>query len=193
MDYRENRTTERSMDELSSFASAYIPYGMLHFLCCIVLEGNVLHSITGSILISLWSYFYHRFVLHNIAHGSHMMIHHSPRRHISKVLDITFDAIEITFSTCILLFLQDLFGIHIITYSLAFMLTLYYISTHSINYSIIGSPFHQKHHTERDVNFFPDILDHAFGTNATTEFEDMSHMIPNILVSFLVTYCLFKL
>lgn len=120
-------------------------------------------------------------------------MHHSPRRHISKVLDISFDALEITFSTCILLFLQELFGVYILTHSLAFMLTLYYISTHSINYSLIGSPFHQKHHTERDVNFFPDILDHTFGTNATDEFEDMSHMIPNILLSFLVTYCLFKL
>jgi len=181
------------MDELSSFASAYIPYGILHFLCCIVLEGNILHSITGCVLISLWSYFYHRFVLHNMAYSSHMMIHHSPRRHISRVLDLTLDALEITISTCILLFLQDLFNIHILTYSLAFMLTFYYISTHTINYSIIGSPFHEKHHTQREVNFFPDILDHTFGTNATTEFEDMSHMIPNILVSFLITYCLFKI
>ena len=193
MEYKENRATERSMDELSSFASAYIPYGILHFLCCIVLEGNILHSITGSVLISIWSYFYHRFVLHNIFYGSHMMIHHSGKKNISKALDITLDALEITFSTIILLFLQNLFNIHILTNSLAFMLTLYYISTHSINYSLIGSPFHYKHHSQRSVNFFPDILDHAFGTNATDEFEDMSHMIPNILVSFLVTYSLFKL
>jgi hypothetical protein len=75
---------------------------------------------------------------------------------------------------------------------------LLYISVHIINYSIFHtSEKHIKHHitsnkTLSPQNYGPDFIDHIFGTNSDEEFENYNHILPNILISFIITYYIYE-
>ena len=72
-----------------------------------------------------------------------------------------------------------------------------YVSVHIINYSLFhASPEHVIHHNSSNsskiYNFGPDLIDHIFYTNYSNTFENYNHIIPNILMAFLVTYYFYK-
>jgi hypothetical protein len=85
-----------------------------------------------------------------------------------------------------------------------------YVSVHIINYSLChASPKHVLHHHTCDPaaaaaaddttkptktatkNYGPDTIDHLFGTNDDDTFENLNHMIPNILVAFFFCWYFF--
>jgi len=189
---------DRDMQKIFRALKAYGPYGVSILILVYLLTDstkNFLHIYTAVIFLGLGSYFYHRFlhILPVNAINAHIYVHHSPHKTISRTLDLILEMLPPIVYISSLLLLQEFVNIHIVPHNVAFLGGLYYMSYHIINYSIFGSSFHEKHHKYKNVNFTPDFCDHIFGTNATEEFEDMSHMIPNIIVSYLVTCYLFNM
>ena len=45
---------------------------------------------------------------------------------------------------------------------------------------------------KKTCNYGPDLVDHVFNTNCKEKFENYNHIIPNTLMSFLITYYLYK-
>jgi len=209
MEYRSNTLKEISMDidcsdlyerdrrRLYEAVKAYGPYllcSTIINILCIDTETSILSVCTGPGLLSMFGYFFHR-LLHILPESplnTHIYIHHSPHRVVSRELNLLLEILPPLVNTLLFSILQYILNFHIVSYKLLILWTLYYISVHLINYSIIGSVFHEKHHKYKDVNFTADYWDHIFGTNATEECEDLSHTIPNLLVSFILTYTLFN-
>jgi len=112
---------------------------------------------------------------------------------LPRWLELLVETLENLWWFIILYGIQELLDIHITPTSIIFLAAIIYTSTHLINYTIFTSDRHRAHHIHKNVNYGPDFLDHTFGTNSDEDFEDMSHMIPNIILSFLITYWLFKI
>lgn len=189
---------ERDKQKIFRALKAYGPYALSTLILIYLFSDstrNFLNIYTATIFLGLGSYFYHRLlhILPENAINAHIYFHHSPHKTIPRRLDLMLEMLPPLVYTSSIIIVQELVNIHIVPYNLAFWGALYYMSYHIINYSILGSSFHEKHHIHKNVNFTPDFLDHTFGTNATEEFEDMSHMIPNMICSFVVTYYLFKI
>ena len=91
-------------------------------------------------------------------------------------------------------------NIDIVPNILIFYYGFIYVTAHNINYSIYHtSEQHVIHHkttdddTVKTLNYGPDLADHIFNTSYyKNKFEDYVHIIPNILLSFLVTYYYYK-
>ena len=73
-----------------------------------------------------------------------------------------------------------------------------YTTIHHINYPIIGSKEHQKHHENKFTNYGLDIWDVVFNTKPkpekdqlTVEIEDFNHIIFNLLVGITILYFIF--
>lgn len=67
--------------------------------------------------------------------------------------------------------------------------TIYYSSSHNINYAILKvNKVHSLHHKYVHTNLGVDFLDVAFGTKNTKEtcVENMNHSIPNIIIATIV-------
>jgi hypothetical protein len=74
-----------------------------------------------------------------------------------------------------------------------------YTTVHIINYSIFHTANeHVLHHdttddnTVKTCNYGPDLMDKIFETNYSNKFENYNHIIPNIMMSFLITYYFYK-
>jgi hypothetical protein len=188
---------ERDKQMLIRALKAYGPFLVCSSIANIVCNNftQIIPISTEACLLSMFGYFYHRLlhILPESAINTHIYVHHSHDKFISRELNLLLEVIPPIVNTVLFILLHKLLGISIVSYELLFLWTLFYISYHIVNYSIIGSSFHEKHHKYKNVNFSLDYWDHIFGTNATEEFEDLSHMIPNIICSFLVTYLLFKM
>ena len=67
-----------------------------------------------------------------------------------------------------------------------------YVSVHVINYSIFHlGKNHRNHHLDQTqkCNFGPDPLDHLLNSNCNSNYENLMHMLPNILGAFLIAEC----
>lgn len=70
-----------------------------------------------------------------------------------------------------------------------------YVSIHIINYSIIGDKNHEKHHNPKNkkyYNYGPDTIDHLMNTNYDDNYENLLHILPNIVVSFIISNYLYN-
>ena len=150
-----------------------------------------IHSLISIFILFFYSYFIH-FLFHKFPDiiNIHMKIHH-------KKTNTLFETIVNILFFIIFYFLQKIINFEFVPTILIVFYGLIYVSVHIINYSIYHTTEkHIKHHTSSNSdnltkNYGPDIVDHLFGTNSDNKFENYNHILPNILVSFLVTYYIF--
>jgi hypothetical protein len=92
--------------------------------------------------------------------------------------------------------IQNILDFHLVPDIIIFYYGFFYVTVHNINYTIFhASESHVIHHSTIDnktYNYGPDVLDHLFNTAYTNDFENYNHILPNILVAFLVTYYIYK-
>lgn len=182
------------MAEGLSAIYAYSPQIIVFGICAILLEypsTPILHIVTGSIFIWIWSYFAHR-IVHNVPEKfthlfPHVSIHHKHTIVFNRFIDLLIEAIA-DFGIFIPVYvMQYLIDIQIVPNYVIFLSALMYISIHIIHFSILKqSEKHSNHHANPGVNFGPDYLDHIFGTNSDNEYENSIYTIPYIVASYLL-------
>jgi len=157
-----------------------------------------LYLLSGLICMPLWLYGSHR-ALHQIPRDSvllypvfHIWGHHGVPKPVSNrtVELIAETAWEAFFWIVVPLWLQWVTGIHLIPTSLVLLTSLMWISIHVIQYSILGSDTHSRHHKDTRVNYGPDVLDHLFGTNYDETHEDTTYAVLHAMGAAWVTLCL---
>ena len=155
------------------------------------------------IILYFYSYFIH-IVFHNFPEIINIHVnHHHNYGENKNIIKRAFN-LFIEFLTNILFFVifyyfQRLLGIHFVPEIIIFYYGFIYVTVHNINYSIFHTAEeHVLHHKTTDdikiktCNYGPDLVDHIFNTNCNTKFENYNHIIPNTLMSFLVTYYFYK-
>lgn len=184
-------------ERLNKAATSYLPMLAIAGICTQALEYKYtpqLQLILASLFVWYWAYGIHRLHHHLPSKGlflylnPHMAIHHSHIKFLPRWLELIVETIHNIFWFFLLYLIQECTNIHVAPTSIIILSMLVYSSVHVINYSMFGSEKHRQQHENPDVNFGPDFLDHAFGTNSDEEFENMSHFIPNFLVSTLLIY-----
>lgn len=178
-------------DEIYAATCAYSPALFVTFLCSWFLEPNtpLLQLQTGCGFIWFWAYFIHR-LHHNLPSTGifrylniHLSLHHSHEKELPRYLELILETVQNAVWFGILYVIQEVTDIHLVPRSIVLLGMLVYTSVHVINYSVFGSAKHREQHAQPYVNYGPDFLDHAFGTNSDPSFEDMSHFIPNSILS----------
>jgi len=149
-------------------------------------------------LLLVYSYFVHIFM--HILPGNflnlHLLFHHNQNKNASYLQSIITWIAEVI--TNILMFasfylIKNILNLKFISNTIIFYYSVIYITIHNINYTIFHiSENHSLHHTTETKNFGPDLCDHLFKTNYNNNFENYSHILPNIFFAFLLTYYLFK-
>ena len=95
-------------------------------------------------------------------------------------------------------YIQKILNIDVIPEILIFYYGFIYVTVHIINYSVFNCrEAHVLHHTtsqhlDKTTNYGPDLADHICHTNNNNNFENYNHIIPNVILSFLTTYCIYK-
>jgi len=162
-------------------------------------------------IFSLAILYFFSYVCHFFAHfksdawyNFHMRFHHNTDKNISGQQYLVNWLAEVFSNLFMFLvvfmiikyIIQYLFKIDFVPTILIIYYGIIYVTTHNINYSLYHvSKSHLLHHNtanNRTYNYGPDIFDHIFGTNYNDKLENLWHMIPNIFISFLITYILFK-
>uniref|UniRef100_A0A6C0L6T1 Fatty acid hydroxylase domain-containing protein n=1 Tax=viral metagenome TaxID=1070528 RepID=A0A6C0L6T1_9ZZZZ len=189
----------REENEIYAAMRAYSPALTVTFLCSWFLEPNtpLLQLQTGCGFIWFWAYFIHR-LHHNLPSTGifrylniHLSLHHSHEKELPRLLELIMETMQNAVWFGILYAIQEFTDVHLVPRSIVLLGMLVYTSVHVINYSVFGSEKHREQHAQPHVNYGPDFLDHAFGTNSDASFEDMSHFIPNsILSTALIKYCM---
>ena len=149
-------------------------------------ESQIL-TLLGVFLVHGWVYFVHRGL--HLAHqygvfdffNTHMVYHHKTEKTIPRYLELFYESVTDTTMNLSLYGIQKLIGIEIVPFYVILLFTFGYVSIHIINYSIIGSTFHRRHHETLDKNLAPDAMDHLCGTNYNEEFEDLNPTCLNII------------
>jgi hypothetical protein len=157
-----------------------------------------LYLLSGVICMPLWLYWSHR-LLHWIPRDSlflnpvfHIWGHHGVPKPISnRTLELFAEtAWEGFFWIIVPIWLQWITRIHVIPTSIVLLSSLMWISIHVIQYSIVGSETHSRHHRDTRVNYGPDILDHLFGTNYDETHEDTTYAVLHAIGAACVVLCL---
>jgi hypothetical protein len=182
--------------ESSIFAmnESYTPFLCVYALLTFALlykEWSVLQIVTGIFVITYYIYFVHRFSHALPIEGIWKYLNYHPGIHHlgnGGPLGIALESmINMLFFSGIFL-IQYFTDTWLVPAYMILMVSISYTSIHAINYSIIGSKSHAKHHADESVNFTPDYLDHIFGTNADKTYENLSDSIPNIVAGFIAAY-----
>lgn len=161
--------------------------------------------ITGiSILILyIYSYFIH-IAFHNLPNilNIHVNHHHNYEENkniLKRILNAVFEISTNILFFIIFYYVQRALNINLVPEILIFYYGFIYVSVHNINYSFYhAAKEHVMHHkstddiTKETCNYGPDLVDHLFNTNCKETFENYNHIIPNTLMSFLITYYLYK-
>ena len=183
----------------------YFKYQFITFLILGILGIILTYKICSPIItiivlniLALYSYFIHIF-LH--IHSDNFLNIHSIFHHNNTNTNFFINAINwiMEIINNILMFLplylfKIIFKLNFIPDILILYYIIIYVSVHNINYTIFhASENHSFHHKIKNpCNYGPDVFDHLFKTNYNNNFENNSHMLPNIFFSFLITYYLFK-
>jgi len=176
----------------------FIPLNILFILGTVLTYKN--HSPIYIIFI-LWILIYSSYFLHKFTHyiptkiNPHYNIHH--KHDLSSVFKIIIYLIEICMEFMIPAFIlyktQKYYKYELISHKLILYYSLIYTSIHIINYSFLNIGNHHDHHdadfnNKKSCNFGPDTIDHLLGTNCNSKYENINHIIPNIILSFLFVY-----
>ena len=176
---------------------AYLPVWLVTGLCSFFLEYQhtpYLQLLTGGSFIWFWAYGIHR-IHHSIPStgifyylNPHISIHHSHTKVFPRWLEMAIETLHNIAWFLFLYIIQEVSNIHIVPNSIIAVSTLVYISVHYFNYSLFESKKHKAQHLNPHVNYGPDFLDHVFGTNSDDDFEEMSHFIPNTIISAVLVH-----
>jgi sterol desaturase/sphingolipid hydroxylase (fatty acid hydroxylase superfamily) len=158
----------------------------------------------GIFILFFYSYFIH-IAFHNFPDiiNIHVTHHHNVEENkniMNKLLNFFLEFFTNIIFFVIFYYFQKLTNIHLVPNIIIFYYGFIYVTVHNINYSIFHvSEEHVLHHKTTDddnvktCNYGPDLADHIFNTNCNkTNFENYNHIIPNTLLSFLITYYLYK-
>jgi hypothetical protein len=157
-----------------------------------------LFLLSGILNMPLWLYLSHRF-LHILPKNSvalypvfHIWGHHGQPKPIpNRTLELFAETVwEIFFWIFLPIWLQYITGFHFIPTSIVLLSSFMWISIHIINYSIVGSETHSRHHRDTTVNYGPDVIDHLFGTNYDHTHEDTTYYCFNAMWASLAVLCL---
>ena len=186
------------------FHNQFIPSFLV--LIFALLLGNKQYS-PLRISISIGILFYYSYFIHRLFHNLpdlinvHKAFHHNTDLNndsiIARIFCLVIELFVNILFFVIFYFIQKLLNISYVPNMLIFYYGFIYTTVHIINYSICHiSPEHMNHHkTSNDntsYNYGPDLVDHIFNTNYSDNFENYNHIIPNTLLSFLITYYLYK-
>jgi len=185
-------------------------YFRYHFLSYILLTifGILLNrpyspilTIGYIFLINLYVYFIHR-LFHNIPekYNFHLLFHHNindnKKSLLNRVINLIIETILNIGFFISFYFIKEFFHLKFISNILIFYTCILYVSIHIINYSLLNvSETHIKHHNSeggKTCNYGPDIFDHIFATNCDDKYENMEHIIINIIVSYFITCIVFN-
>jgi len=129
------------------------------------------------------------------------MFHHNVEENKTKFINAVEWLIELFVNIMFFVlfyFIQTFLRIDFVPEIIIFYFGFIYVTIHVINYSLFNiSQKHVIHHTSYNkntklYNYGPDFVDHLFATNSSAEFENYDHLIPNGLISFLITYYLYN-
>lgn len=157
-------------------------------------ERSIINATFGITFVHFWVYFVHR-AIHLLPRGgvieyinTHMRCHHAgpDEKPLPRWLELCFETLTDLGMNLSLLAVQYLIGYHLVAPSIILFFTLTYMTTHIVNYSIIGSETHRRHHTSLNKNFGPDTIDHIVGTNYDESFEDMTPILFNASIVFVI-------
>jgi len=187
----------------SFLSNQFIPY-TINYIFALILCQNVNPFIVciNLLIILLHTYLIHRF-LHSIQfeYKLHMKYHHSHNK--DEIKDKNYKLIQIRnliIETLVNIGFFVLFyiikvclRIDFIKPILIFYVGFIYVTMHNINYSIFHlSKIHVNHHKYKNKNFGPDAFDHLFNTNIDKKYENLNHMLPNKIISFILSVLIFK-
>jgi hypothetical protein len=186
------------------FHNQFIPSFLV--LIFALLLGNKQYS-PLRISISIAILFYYSYFIHRLFHNFpdlinvHKAFHHNTDLNNDTIIATIFCLVIELFVNIlffvIFYFIQKLLNISYVPNMLIFYYAFIYTTVHIINYSIFHiSPEHMNHHktsnNNTSYNYGPDLVDHIFNTNYSDNFENYNHIIPNTLLSFLITYYFYK-
>lgn len=156
------------------------------------------------LILYFYSYFIHR-LFHTIPEylnciNIHMRFHHNVEENKNKFIKTVEWLIELFVNIMffvIFYFIQTILRIDFVPEIIIFYYGFIYVTVHVINYSLFHtSQKHIIHHTscnkKKVYNYGPDLVDHIFSTNSSTDFENYDHLMPNVLIAFLITYYFYK-
>ena len=163
-----------------------------------------IHTGFAIFILFFYSYFIH-IAFHNLPDiiNLHVNHHHNAEENkniINKLLNFLLEFATNVIFFVIFYYFQKLMNIHLVPNIIIFYYGFIYVTVHNINYSFFHvAEEHVLHHKTTDdatiktCNYGPDLADHIFNTNCNkTSFENYNHIIPNTLLSFLITYYLYK-
>lgn len=182
------------------FCNQLIPNSIILILAIYLTihKYSPIHTMISISILFFYSYFIHMlFHLFPNFINVHMIFHHTNNNNNNNVVKKYIYLLIETFVNIgffiIFYFLQKLLHVEYVPTILIVFYGIIYISVHIINYSIFHtSEKHIKHHKTTSItllsqNYGPDLIDHIFGTNSDQEFENYNHILPNILISFIIT------
>lgn len=187
-------------DRIFLFLQRQTPAVLLIWLAAILLaypDRSIIQIIIGVIFVQFWSYFIHR-LGHDILptdgffgmFNTHWNYHHRPNKILPRSIELCIEGITDLFLNYTLLFIQLATGVMFVPFSVILLNAIIYVSIHIINYSIIGSPTHKKHHLNHNTNFAPDTWDHIFSSSEDDEIEDLTPICINTVIAFCIVFAL---
>ena len=175
----------------------------LVYILALILTYNTYSPIITTLsmmILFVYSYFIH-ILFHNLPDkiNIHLLFHHNHTENNFKfIINLMIELITNIMFFVFFYILQNLTNIHFVPNILILYYSILYISVHIINYSIfhLGNN-HHLHHLSSDkkqnaCNYGPDLLDHFFNTSCDNKYENYCHIIPNVLLAFLITYYIYK-
>lgn len=185
------------------FYNQFIPI-FTTFIVALILGYQKYSPIVISVSILIlycYSYFIHRLFHILPDYNIHIRFHHNVDKNQNKFIKAVYWLIELFLNIMffvIFYFIQKFLRIDFVPKIMIFYYGFIYVTVHVINYSLFhASNKHIIHHTScndklKVYNYGPDLVDHIFGTSSSTDFENYNHLMPNILMSFLITYYFYK-
>jgi len=183
------------------FLSKQVPAIIAIWLGAIFLaypDRNLIQITIGVIFVQFWIYFVHRTGHYMPTDGilgmlnTHWQFHHQHHKLLDRRVELAIEMFTDLGMNFTLLLIQWYTGVWFVPFSLILYNALIYTSVHIINYSIIGSDIHRKHHRNHNTNFGPDTMDHIFSSSEDGDYEDMNPIIINAVAALGLVYFLKK-
>jgi len=184
-------------------SNQFIPIFIV-IICCLILTHKTISPLRATVSLGIlfyFSYFIH-ILFHNMPdiYNIHIYFHHnieSNKNIINKYINLFIELITNIMFFVIFYLSQKFLNIDFVPNIIIIYYAIIYISVHIINYSVFHlANSHVIHHQttggKKTYNYGPDFADHLFNTNYDNSFENYNHIIPNTIISFFITYYLYK-
>jgi hypothetical protein len=188
------------------FSNQFIPNFITFIFAFILTHKKYSPILTG---ISIFILYFYSYFIHKLLHylpnmlNLHLNNHHGSNKNndlLYNFLNLSIELFTNIMFFVIFYYIQKILQINFIPEIIIFYYGFIYVSIHIINYSIFhASKIHVLHHEttnkiqkNKTCNYGPDLVDHIFKTNYNNKVENYNHILPNILMAFLLTYYFYK-